>query len=103
MRCCAHLKNIYEDFYEHHTSIILIVATQENADVDGEEQKRKSFDDKYYFVEATFYDMFTPVGLNTTPSTSTNSQGADSVKLPKLNILIFTGDLLPWPTFHGLH
>lgn len=97
-----HIQNIYDDFYEHHNCIMTILSTQENVDASSDEEIRIDFDKKYYNVEAVYDDLFgfnaPSMSQNTDPGTSRN----DNVKLPKINIPIFSGDLLSWPTFYGL-
>ncbi|KAJ8977829.1 hypothetical protein NQ317_011913 [Molorchus minor] len=98
----VHVLNIYDDFYEHHNNILSLVAAQEGSDINAEEQKRVDFDHKFYSVEAFYDELFGLNPPNLAPNNSHGTLRGDNVKLPKINIPIFSGDLLSWPTFYGL-
>lgn len=67
---------------------------------DTEENVRKIFYRKYYLIRDIAHELFGPLA----PEADLSGQGApkiETINFPKTNILIFSGNLMTWPTFYG--
>lgn len=88
----AELKTFYSDFNLQHSTITALAANEE-ADLTTETLLRQEVDNKYFHILSAYSDFFD------TNSTLHFKHKDSNVKLPKLNIPVFLGDLKLWPTF----
>lgn len=94
-----HINTIYDDFNEQHGVALSVLSVQESEDIDAEEEIRSQFDDKYYTVQSIYYKLFKP-NENSQPQAQVKPS---NIKLPKISIPIFNGDISNWPRFFGLY
>ncbi|KAJ8971022.1 hypothetical protein NQ314_000941, partial [Rhamnusium bicolor] len=94
-----HINLIHDDFNEHHGSTLSILAILDSEDINEEEEIRTQFDEKYYTVQSVYYDLFKKNKIS--ESQATAKQG--NIKLPKIHIPLFNGNISNWPTFFGLY
>lgn len=87
------------DFEKHHLTIVAIVSTMENAAniLLEEQQLYEDFLEKCQSIETTYYEIFElPEEIQLNNSVDTNSS---KVKLPKIDLIHFDGDIKSFPTF----
>ncbi|KAJ8926652.1 hypothetical protein NQ314_020954 [Rhamnusium bicolor] len=99
------LAESYEEFKAVHVQII---SQLPDADLEAQDEIRKEVDDIYMQILATYEEFYptdstTPSGgtltLSTTPSPTPLTPSLNNVRLPKLELIKFSGKLETWQTF----
>lgn len=93
------MDNIYTSFENLHTSIINIVSVQENADLDVQNEIVAAFENDFYHIQAIYTKLFENDVANKMTINSNQSESHSNVKLPKIEIPRFGGDVKGWQTF----
>lgn len=94
-----HINLIYDDFNEHHGTILSLLALQDSEEMQEEEAIRSKFDTNYYAAQAMYHTLFKKIE-NPAPQAAVKQT---NIKLPKINIPVFNGNISNWPTFFGLY
>ncbi|KAJ8948687.1 hypothetical protein NQ317_000906 [Molorchus minor] len=92
------IHSVRDQFDEQHRIILSSLAIQEGADIEAEQIINSQFESKYYSVQAIYHDLF-----QNRPAQAPQSQLKSNIKLPKIHIPKFYGDITTWPTFIGLY
>lgn len=92
------LETIYQEFNTHHNNILQYLSVQEEVELDPEENICHDIDQKYFAIKSIHYELIEK--YNTTDEPICNKPS--NVKLPKLNVPMFNGNLKAWPTFIDL-
>lgn len=90
------LAKIVDDFEHIHLKVI----QDPSIDFDKEDKIRAQFDVTHYAIKAKYHaltDSSSPMSLSRNPSASS------TIKLPKIALPQFTGDLSLWPSFIALY
>ncbi|KAJ8950027.1 hypothetical protein NQ318_002439 [Aromia moschata] len=94
----AVLSEIKAGFDKQHTNILNIVSTMEDGDLEEEYKVQTEFNSHYFHVQAVFKQLFGD--SKDTLDTSSKSVGVkQNVKLPKIGLPQFNGDVSQWQTF----
>ncbi|KAB0794840.1 hypothetical protein PPYR_11679 [Photinus pyralis] len=93
------LERAFEKFGEIHNNMIMLL--KEDEEFEGQDIVRREIDTFYYKTKALYNDMFqASVSVeNARPPVVRNES---NVKLPKISIAVFDGNLKNWPTFYDL-
>lgn len=99
------IERIYTDFYVAHNEILgCLAANDENTD--EHDNIRSEFDRKYYEIHAIYATTFAPAQPALQRVVSVDSQHSNTkqqnVKLPKMELVKFSGELKSWKTFIDL-
>lgn len=101
--CKAKLARV-EKLMEEFTAIeSRILALEKNLEIDQE------YEEKYHFAITELNTRIRQLGFqtalnNTTTEDALNTtQGRSDIKLPKLNIPVFSGNYMEWQSFHDLY
>lgn len=92
------INSIREEFTEHHRTMLQLLAVQEGANIEAEQNIHSQFESKYYSIQAIYHDLF-----KNRSEQAPQSPLKSNIKLPKINIPRFYGDITTWPTFIGLY
>ncbi|XP_039749887.1 uncharacterized protein LOC120626429 [Pararge aegeria] len=97
---CDQVKKIANDFEQAHFSILELLGTY-NDDSEGDDDEVRIRVDDIYFKIMSMRRTFTREELNSSNiSDNTRSKSSLShVKLPKIQLPIFSGDIKKWPEF----
>lgn len=93
------IETIYNEFNTQHTNVLQHLSIQEDADLEAEINICQDVDKKYFCIKSIYHDLVEKSQYNETKVTIKQS----NVKLPKLNVPTFNGNLKAWPTFIGLY
>lgn len=96
-----HLELVFNDFEKQHNAILAILSTVEDYDLSEQTQIRADFDNDYFHVQAIYSQIFENDSLNNSASLE-ESQRHSRVKLPKIEVPKFDGDLKQWQTFSDM-
>lgn len=98
------LPNIYAEFMETHRNIVINLASlQQDVDLKTEDQIRSGFELLYFSVKAAYDSRFISIETSTNANISQGTQPSSNVKLPKIKLHHFDGNLKTWPTFIDLY
>nr|XP_034836272.1 uncharacterized protein LOC117992671 [Maniola hyperantus] len=97
---CDQAKRIANDFEQAHLAILEVLDTCGDAhDDDDYDRVRASFDDVYFQV-TSMRRTFAKAELNSSNSDfNQKSSALSNIKLPKLQLPTFSGDIKKWPEF----
>ncbi|KAJ8980478.1 hypothetical protein NQ317_013231 [Molorchus minor] len=85
------LEGIQNEFKKHHQTVLSLVATLDEADIESEEVIRKQFEFNSSYVYAVYYTLFErEQEPNTSNSTAPVSNNKPNVKLPRIEIPKFS-------------
>ncbi|KAJ8975730.1 hypothetical protein NQ317_004194 [Molorchus minor] len=87
------MESIFADFKKQHINIVAIIATQEDASLEEQSIIRTGFDNNYFHIQGIYSKLFDEKLFNT------QTERQSHVKLPKLEIAKFGGDVKTWKTF----
>lgn len=98
---CQNLDSYREEFKSHHQTLISLMAINDE-DISKEETNRKDFDFNYSYIETVLQEFF-----EVKPSVTTSASAIGdifqtsnhNVKLPKIEIPKFTGDIKTFKPF----
>lgn len=95
-----------EDFLKHHQSVLSLLLTEQDADLNVEETIREGFLNDFFVVKTVYMELFENesaqrLSQNFNDSTVTTQQNSH-VRLPKLEIPKFNGDYKAFVTFLDL-
>lgn len=96
--------NIVDDFRKNHHNLISLLATLEGVSLDEEEAVRKEFEHNRLYVYAIYSTMFRNKDASTAFSqdSSSTSPSKPNLRLPKVEIPKFSGDLKVFKSFLDL-
>ncbi|XP_044757728.1 uncharacterized protein LOC123315892 [Coccinella septempunctata] len=92
-----YIEDILKSFETFNTAIVSIVSGTEGGDLKPHYDALSTFRDKYYRVQAIYSQLFEDK-LETSKSEEENSSHS-KVRLPKLELPTFDGDIRNWQTF----
>lgn len=84
---------IFENFEAIHNEIISIFAVVEGADLGPHHEISSAFNDDYYYIQALYEQLIVD------SSFTENKESHCKVRLPKLELPTFDGDLRQWQTY----
>lgn len=94
---------IVSEFKKHHQSLLSLLATQESEDVNAEESIRKDFEFNCSYVSVLYTNMFSNEDFaKNTKNESISINSKPNVKLPKIEIPKFAGDIKQFKTFNDM-
>ncbi|KAK9886755.1 hypothetical protein WA026_018407 [Henosepilachna vigintioctopunctata] len=99
---CRNLEKWKNSFEKHHTAIISILAVQGGTEMTlaAELDIYTLFEEKCQYIETIYYELFELPEENRLTVLSTNPDKSNvNVKLPKINLLTFDGDIKKFPSF----
>ncbi|XP_045461124.1 uncharacterized protein LOC123671371 [Harmonia axyridis] len=86
-----HIDVILENFESLHNEIISLSASAEGADIKPQLDLSSSFHDDYYYIQSVYENLF--------DKSTTEIENYCKVRLPKLELPTFDGDLRQWQTY----
>lgn len=89
---------IAEAFDAAHLKVIQDPAS----DFDMEDRVRTDFDKWHYAINAKYYTLTADAPAPRPPAGASDSGSASKVKLPKISLPGFSGDLSRWPSYFAL-
>ncbi|XP_045462357.1 uncharacterized protein LOC123672321 [Harmonia axyridis] len=98
---CQNLDSYREEFKSHHQTLISLMAINDE-DISKEETNRKDFDFNYSYIETVLQEFFEVKPSVTTSASAIGDVFQTSnhnVKLPKIEIPKFTGDIKTFKPF----
>lgn len=95
---CLEIDSIKEEFSKQHYALIALLATVEDANLRDEDTIRQTFDKEYFAIRTIYTDLFENV-LNETRDIDVPEMQNSNIKLPKVELIKFNGDIKLFPTF----
>lgn len=91
-------KNAFE---KYHIALISVISGQEGAEVTlaGELDIYRDFEEKCQYIETVYYELFELPEEEQFNRSLKNMDKSSNVKLPKINLLTFEGDIKKFPSF----
>lgn len=90
------IEKMITEFQNNHLALTVQLSSVENADLDTEEVIRKDFNNTIYRIKEIYFRLFDkPVSTQVQPK-------LPNVKLPKINLQVFSGNAKEWPAFFDL-
>lgn len=98
------VNSLYEEFQQLHVSILTNLSAQREPDFEAEDRIRKTFDNDYYYVLSRYEQLFekTRPTRHEIERVAPNAASHSTVKLPKVNLPEFDGNLRMWPTYRDM-
>lgn len=93
------LEEFYSEFKLQHNEIIGLI---EDKDFAVHDKIRMDTDEFYFKIKEIYYKISKDSKNNSSPNLVSPTQQEDKIKLPKLTVPIFDGNMLKWPTFYDL-
>lgn len=97
------LDEFYDEFGKVHNNIIGSLAADADDEFKIEDAIRKNVDNYYFNTKLVYSELF-PANMSQTSNyvSLPSSNQLDRVKLPKLTVPIFDGNVRNWPTFYDM-
>lgn len=94
LACYPGLAKIVEDFEHMHLKVI----QDPSIDFEQEDRIRAQFDVTHYAIKAKYYTL-----TDTSSPISLSRNASSTIKLPKISLPQFAGDVSLWPSFIALY
>lgn len=95
-------ENVRDEFTKQHSNILVILSTDQNADINAEDKIKETFNQSYYSAKAMYTEMFESDCNQPASRTDANPSVLSHAKLPKIELIKFSGDLKCFPTFKDM-
>ncbi|KAJ8980517.1 hypothetical protein NQ317_007937 [Molorchus minor] len=96
----AEIETIKEEFDKQHVTLVGLLATVEDPNLVEDETIRENFEHKYFAVRTIYTTIFDGVATTPTPQRPSGVNLQDNhIKLPKIELIKFNGDIKLFPTF----
>lgn len=91
------IANIHDEFLLSHNSVLGILSVTDNSDLEAEEAILTEFDDSFYTIKSIYHTLF-----KTEQQVPIIASNKPNVRLPKIDVPKFDGNIKEWPTFIDL-